>query len=85
MKLNYLDFDNAKKAGYIDNIEEYHVVIKHGFTDFNDMKNTIESDELAVNRGDGFIFVDHIKRGHLYIYDGLNTIFEAALLKEGNR
>lgn len=77
MKLNYLDYEKAKEAGYINNIEEYHVVIKAGFDDFKDMKNTIGNDSLAVNKGDGFIYVDEHKRGYLYVFDGVCTVFEA--------
>ena len=82
MKLNYLGYEKAKEVGYIDNIDEYHVVIKAGFVDFKDMKNTIESDSLAVNKGDGFLYTDDLRHCHLYVYDGLYTIFEAGIISD---
>ena len=83
MKLEYLDYEFAKKEGYIDEVKNYHITVKHAFTDFNEMKKTIDCDKLTVNRGDVFIYVDDLRKGHLYVYDGINTIFEAGILLEG--
>ena len=40
---------------------------------------------LANNKGDAFVFVDDNRCGHLYVYDGFNTIFEMSVLRSVNR
>ena len=86
MNFNYLNYELAKEKGYIDNVESYNVLIKAAFTSLDNMKYDINHNcKLCNNKGDAFVFVDDNRCGHLYVYDGFNTIFEMSVLRSANR